>query len=215
MSDFIGNLRSRRSIRTYTEQPVSMGLVRELLETAVYAPSAHNAQPWRFIVLNEENQKHDLADTMGQVWMAELERDHIPKNVRWATVNASVERFANAPVLILACLTLEDMEKYLDAERQRTERDLAVQSLAAAVQTLLLTAHAEGLGACWFCAPIFCKLAVREALGIPEEVEPQALITLGYPAEKPKPPERYPLDAVAFLGKWNNPLHEQAENPER
>jgi coenzyme F420-0:L-glutamate ligase / coenzyme F420-1:gamma-L-glutamate ligase len=206
MSDFIGNLRSRRSVRNYTEQPVSMGLVRELLETAVYAPSAHNAQPWRFIVLNEENQKHDVADAMGQVWMAELERDHIPKNVRWQTVNASVERFANAPVLILACLSMEDMDKYPDAERQRTERDLAVQSLAAAVQTLLLTVHAEGLGACWFCAPIFCKSAVREALGIPEEVEPQALITLGYPAEKPKSPERYPLDAVAFLGKWNNPI---------
>jgi coenzyme F420-0:L-glutamate ligase / coenzyme F420-1:gamma-L-glutamate ligase len=206
MSDFISELRSRRSIRTYTEQPVSNGLVRELLETAVYAPSAHNAQPWRFIILTEEEQKHDLADAMGQAWMAELERDHIPKNVRWQTVNASVERFANAPVLILACLAMEDMETYPDGERQRTERDLAVQSLAAAVQTLLLTAHAEGLGACWFCAPIFCKPAVREALGIPVEVEPQALITLGYPAEQPKRPERYPLGAVAFLGKWDNPI---------
>jgi len=143
---------------------------------------------------------------MGQVWMAELERDHIPKNVQWQTVNASVERFANAPVLILACLTMEDMEKYPDSERQGTERDLAVQSLAAAVQTLLLAAHSEGLGACWFCAPIFCKPAVREALGIPVEVEPQALITLGYPAEQPKLPERYPLDAIAFLGKWGNPI---------
>ena len=60
-----------------------------------------------------------------------------------------------------------------------------MQSLGAAMQNLLLAAHAKGLGACWFCAPGFCKETVRAVLKIPDEVEPQALIAMGYPAEKP------------------------------
>ena len=206
MSIFIDEIKSRRSIRNYTQQPIPTQVIRSLLKTASYAPSAHNAQPWRFIVLTGEDQKEALADAMAQVWLAELERDHIPKNTRWATVNASVERFTSAPALIVACLTLEDMDTYPDAERQKNERDLAVQSLAAAIQTLLLAAHVEGLGACWYCAPIFCKDAVRKALEIPENVEPQALITLGYPEEKPKMPDRQPLEVFAFLDKWNKPI---------
>ncbi len=139
---------------------------------------------------------------MAQVWLAELEEDHIPKNMRWATVNRSVERFTSASVLVLACLSLEDMDKYPDEERQSCERDLAVQSLGAAIQNLLLAAHAYSLGACWYCAPIFCKEVVRQALGLPDEVEPQALITLGYPDEAPKMPLRRPIQEYVYSGKW-------------
>jgi coenzyme F420-0:L-glutamate ligase / coenzyme F420-1:gamma-L-glutamate ligase len=206
MSIFINEIKSRRSIRSYTEQTISKELIRSILETASYAPSAHNAQPWRFIVLIDEDQKEKLADAMAEVWLAELERDHIPKNTRWTTVNASFERFTSAPVLILACLCFEDMDVYPDEERQKTERDLAVQSLAAAIQTLLLAAYTEGLGTCWYCAPIFCKDNVKKALGIPEDVEPQALVTLGYPAENPMQPQRHPVEAYAHLNKWDNPL---------
>ena len=206
MSHLTDLLKQRRSIRKYQPQPVPAEIIRELLETAAYAPSAHNAQPWRFVVLTESEQKNALADAMAQVWLAELERDHIPKNTRLATVNCSVERFTAAPVLILACVTLEDMDTYPDVERQNSERDLAVQSLGAAIQTLLLAAHSNGLGACWYCAPIFCKTAVRQALEIPDEVEPQALITVGYPDETPKTPERPPLETYVYLDKWGNPL---------
>jgi coenzyme F420-0:L-glutamate ligase / coenzyme F420-1:gamma-L-glutamate ligase len=121
-------------------------------------------------------------------------------------VNRSVKRFASAPALILACLSLEDMDKYPDAERQQIERDLAVQSLGAAVQTLLLAAHSEGLGACWYCAPAFCGVAVRKVLDIPEGVEPQALITVGYSDEKPEMPPRKPVVDYAYSGWWGNLL---------
>ncbi len=146
---------------------------------------------------------------MAQVWLAEMEKDQISQNMRSATARRSVERFASAPALILACLTLTDMDIYPDKERQRIERDLAVQSLGASVQTLLLAAYASGLGACWYCAPIFCKASVKQSLGVPDSVEPQALITLGYPDEAPKLPPRHPLDRFAFLGKWGGSmLHE-------
>ena len=205
MSEIMDALKHRRSVRKYQDRPVPKETLIQILETAAYAPNAHNAQPWRFIVLTEEEPKGALADAMAQVWLKELEAEHIPKNIRWATVNRSLERFTSAPVLILACLSMETMDSYPDVERQTIERDLGVQSLAASIQTLLLSAYANGLGACWYCAPNFCKSAVREALGIPGQVEPQAIITVGYPDETPNTPERKSVDDYVHMERWGNP----------
>jgi len=206
MIDLMDVVRQRRSIRKYTEQTVPVETIRKILEAGTWAPSAHNAQPWQFIVLTEEDSKCDLADAMAEVWLKELEKDGLPKIMREASVRNSADRFSNAPVLILACLSLEDMDAYPDEKRKTNERDLAVQSLGAAIQNLLLVAHDEGLGTCWYCAPIFCKEAVRDTLKIPSEVEPQALITLGYPAEQPNPPVRKPLEYVVSGEEWDKPL---------
>jgi F420 biosynthesis protein FbiB-like protein len=206
MSQLNDALKQRRSIRHYQDRPVPVDVLKGVLEAASFAPSAHNAQPWRFVVLADVDAKETFANAMAQVWLEELERDHIPKNMRWATVNRSVERFTSAPILVLACLTMENMDSYADEERRRVERDLAVQSLSAAIQTLLLAAHGAGLGACWYCAPIFCQDAVREALQIHCSVEPQALIPKGYPAEVPNVPKRLPLEAYVHAGKWGQPF---------
>lgn len=202
MSQLLDFLKQRRSIRKYTSKPVPNSLIRKLFETASYAPSAHNAQPWRFIVITETEEKTVLAKAMAQVWLAQLEKDNTPKSICHEVVSRSIERFTSAPVLILACLALDKLIRYPDVERQSAERDLGVQSLSAAIQALLLAAHANGLGSCWYCAPIFCKPAVRRILEIPENVSPQALITLGYPDQLPKPPPRNPVEAFAFKSKW-------------
>ena len=76
---------------------------------------------------------------------------------------------------------MRDMDRYEDARRNEAERIMAVQATAAAVQNILLLAHTRGFGACWMCAPLFCAATVRAALGLPEDWEPQALITLGIP----------------------------------
>ena len=110
-----------------------------------------------------------------------------------------VERFAKAPVLILACITgIEGLPSYSDMRRQACLHDLAVQSLGAAIENLLLAAHAKGLGACWYSAPCFCKETVRQTLEIPDEVEPQAFVVMGYPAENPAVPSKKPLAAFAL-----------------
>jgi len=70
---------------------------------------------------------------------------------------------------------------------------MAVQSVALAAQNLLLMAHAEGLGACWVCAPLFCPDVVRDVLSLPADWEAQGLITMGYPAEQ-RTKTREPLD---------------------
>jgi F420 biosynthesis protein FbiB-like protein len=137
---------------------------------------------------------------MAKAWAADMAKDGV--SIEAETFKLRVERFANAPALVLACLSMEDMTKFPDEERKRCERDLAMQSLAAALQNLLLAAHAKGLGACWFCAPAFCKETVREVLEIPDEVEPEALIAIGYPTEEPTVPPKKQLGDYCFKDKW-------------
>jgi nitroreductase len=81
-----------------------------------------------------------------------------------------------------------------------------VQSFGAALQNLLLAAHAKGLGACWFCAPAFCKETVRTILKIPDAVEPQAFVAIGYPAEKPQVPIKKLLEGYCFVDMWGRQL---------
>lgn len=200
------SIKKRRSIRKYSSRKVSTDIIHQVLEAAGWAPSAHNAQPWRFIVLTDLSLKRELSKAMADVWVADMIKDGIPSEARESMSKASVERFTRAPVLIVACLTMKDTLRYADEPRQKSERDLAVQSLGAAVQNMLLAAHAKGLGACWFCAPIFCKEAIRRILKIPDDVEPQALITLGYPAEKPCAPSRKPLENYSHLDYWGKKL---------
>ena len=198
MSHVLDAIRERRSVRKYLARTVPKEVVEEVLVAAGWAPSAHNAQPWRFIVLDKAKQ--ELAQAMADAWAADLTRDGI--TVQADKRKDRIERFANAPVLIIACLTMDGMRKFPDEKRQKSEQDLAMQSLGAALQSLLLTAHVKGLGACWFSAPSFCKETVRKVLGIPDAVEPEALIALGYPAEKPQVPPRKLLGDYCFVDEW-------------
>jgi F420 biosynthesis protein FbiB-like protein len=206
MSCVTDAIKTRRSIKKYSRRRIPIKLISEILEAAGWAPSAHNAQPWRFIVLIDKALKQDLAQAMADAWMADMIKDGTPAEVRENMVKASVERFTCAPVLVVACLTMKDMIRYADASRQKCERDLAVQSIGAAIQNMLLAAHSKSLGACWFCAPIFCKDTVKKVLKITEDVEPQALIAMGYPAEKPSAPSRKPLQSYSYLDCWGKKL---------
>lgn len=192
----------RRSVRRYLSDPVPSDAVERVLEAARWAPSAHNAQPWRFVVLREQDAKRGLAEAMARAWERDLQEDGVPRDMREDLARTSVERFTSAPIVIVACMTMEEMDEYPDERRREAERAMAAQSAAAAIQNLLLAAHDEGLGACWFCAPLFCPDAVRGALGIPLEVEPQALITVGKPAEEPEPPPRKASESTVHYGRW-------------
>jgi coenzyme F420-0:L-glutamate ligase/coenzyme F420-1:gamma-L-glutamate ligase len=204
MIDLFDVVKQRRSIRKYLPKPVQKEVILQVLASAGCAPSAHNSQPWRFIILQDAIVKRRLADAMADVWAKDLQRDGI--KVELAKRTERVERFAAAPVLILACLTMVDLRKFPDSERQMCERDLAVQSFGAALQNLLLAAYVKGLGACWFCAPAFCKETVRRILKIPDTVEPQAFVAMGYPAEKPQVPIKKLLEGYCFVDIWGKPL---------
>jgi len=187
-------IQTRRSIRRYQpDRPVPREVLESVLTTATCAPSAHNRQPWRFVVITSPDVSRNLALAMGARLRADLLADNAPEEIVEKDVARSYSRITSAPALVLACLSMSDMDRYPDEKRANAERIMAIQSTALAVQNLLLAAHTEGLGACWMCAPLFCADLVSKHLELPHDWEPQALITLGYPAEQ-KQATRQPLE---------------------
>jgi nitroreductase len=109
-------------------------------------------------------------------------------------LEGSRRRLLDAPVLVLLCLYLEELDAYPDAGRQESEITMAVQSLGAAAQNMLLAAYDRGLDAGWMCAPLFCPQEVVGALGLDPGLVPHALLTLGYAdGDPPKRRTRRPL----------------------
>jgi coenzyme F420-0:L-glutamate ligase/coenzyme F420-1:gamma-L-glutamate ligase len=178
-------IHQRRSIRRYADRPVDRKVIERLLEAATWAPSAHNRQPWRFAVIQDRERLERLAEAMNAALRADLAADGLSPEAVQAQASRRRDRLTRAPVLILLCLTLADMDDYPDPKRRQAEWTMATQSVALAGQNLLLAAHAEGLGACWLCAPLFCPDVVRDSLGLPAHWQPQAFISLGWPAEAP------------------------------
>lgn len=191
---------SRRSIRKFKPQRVPRDVIHSILDLARWAPSAHNAQPWRLIVIDDDEVKGKLAVEVGKVWLSDMLKDGVNRDEAETLVKLRTwNRITNSPVVIIACLDTNHVRKFSDARRQRAEYLMAVQSVAAYIQTLLLTAYDHELGACWLCTPLFCQSAVRSALSLPEAFEPQAMIIIGLSDEKPTPPERKALDEFFTL----------------
>jgi F420 biosynthesis protein FbiB-like protein len=188
-------IQDRRSIRRYRPEQLPAGLLQQLFEAARWAPSAHNRQPWRFAVLEHDAEKSRLAAAMG----ARLRQDRRTDGDDEATIERdaaiSYARITGAPAVIVACFKTADMDVYPDPRCAAAERLMAVQSTAMALQNLLL-AHAEGLAACWVCAPLFCPDTVRAVLGLPPDWQPQALVTIGNPAHPGRRRDRRALAEI-------------------
>lgn len=151
----------RRSIRVFRDKPVDVDAVEALKEAVLWAPSAGNLQARLFLFVTDGATREALGDCSYQK-----------------------EIFASAPLVVVGCTDDAIMEEY--GERGR---DLyAVQDVAAAVQNLLLTAHAHGLGAVWIGA--FEPGRVRRVLDLGPGLEPVAMVPVGTPAEAPSAPER-------------------------
>lgn len=187
-------IRGRRSIRRYQDRPVPRSLIEQLLEAARWAPSAHNRQPWRFAVIADAARTAGLAAAMGERLRADLTADGLLPDAIERQVRRSYERITTAPLVIVFFLSLAEMDRYPDSRRQDAERMMAVQSVALAVQNMLLLAHAQGLGACWMCAPLFCPDVVRAELNLPADWIAQGLLTIGYPAEV-RSKDREPIES--------------------
>lgn len=189
-------LRSRRSVRHFLPQPVPSDVVERIIDTAIWAPSAHNRQPWRFVVLTTPDARTSLVESMGAEFRRDLLADGLTHEEAETRLEHSRRRIMDAPVAILLCMEPSKVDGYPDETRQRFENLMAVQSVALAGGMLLLAAHAEGLGGVWMCAPLFAPSSVCMALGLPLEWQPQGLLLLGYPAEIPSPRPRKPLVEV-------------------
>jgi F420 biosynthesis protein FbiB-like protein len=191
-------IQERRSIRRFDGSAIPPETLQRVLGAATRAPSAHNRQPWRFVIITALEDKYSLANALGE----ELREDRLadgddPGQIE-KDVAQSIERITDAPVVVITCLSMEAMDVYPDGRRKTAEYIMAVQGVSMAAQNLLLAAHAEGLGACWLCAPLFTKDEVREELNLPEGWDPQGLIILGYPADAGKERPRRPIEEVSL-----------------
>jgi coenzyme F420-0:L-glutamate ligase/coenzyme F420-1:gamma-L-glutamate ligase len=192
-------LRSRRSVRRFRVDPVPAEVLERILETATFAPSAHNRQPWRFAVLTDSSHKSRLADGMALAFQQDLESGDLSREEVETQVEKSRSRINSAPVVVVLCMDMAEMDVYPDARRSAAEHTMAIQSAANAGLQFLLGVFAEGLGGVWNCAPLFAPAAVSRALGLPDSWEPQAMFLVGFPAENPEAKPRKSIQEVSIF----------------
>jgi coenzyme F420-0:L-glutamate ligase/coenzyme F420-1:gamma-L-glutamate ligase len=189
-------LRSRRSIRRFKSDLIPNELVQRILETAIYAPSAHNLQPWRFVVVTSTKDKLNLARNITNKFREDMIADGIPEADIRARVAQTIRRAEEAPVIIVLCREKMRVKPQPDPVRQQVEALMGIQSVAVAGLQLLLAAEVEGLGGTWICWPMFAPSETCHALGLASTWDPQGMIFLGYPAEIPEKPARISLPKV-------------------
>jgi coenzyme F420-0:L-glutamate ligase / coenzyme F420-1:gamma-L-glutamate ligase len=185
-------LRSRRSVRRFKPDPITDSVIERILTTATCAPSAHNLQPWRFVIIKNPDVKPRLAKTLTTKMRLDMQTEGAPETEIEKRISNSIRRINEAPVIIMLC-------RDLTAVRVNTPEEtvMNIQSTALAGLQLLLAAHAEGLGANWICWPLYATHETRSILNLPETWEPQAMIIIGDANEQAKQKELKPLHIIS------------------
>ena len=155
-------IKSRATVRSFRPDPVPDKTIEDIIEAAMQAPSAGNAQDWEFVIVTKKETKDRLVEAS---WGQEF--------------------IAGAPVVIIVC---SNTKRIGSAYGERGTTLYSVQDTAAATQNLMLAAWDTGLGTCWVGS--FNEEKVREVLVLPTHVRPLAIIPMGFPASKPQKPAR-------------------------
>jgi nitroreductase len=224
--DILDVITSRKSIRRYKPDPVPDEMIDRILESARWAPTGENYQPWRFVVIRDQETRNKIGDLakvgsgsrmtawycMGhmQERFTAIEDPEKRARVLRFMYSGEVSEFAKvAPVVIAVLGSLQ--EGSVDVP----------YDLSAAVENMLLEAHSLGLGGCWVHGPVASSrdaVKFKKILNIPSEMNAYkciAYIAIGYALEKRKYPRpKLPLDQLVFweeFGKTTRPKKELDE----
>ncbi len=191
-------LRTRRSVRRFRPEPVSEAQLAALVEAAAAAPSAGNRQAWRLLLVTSRERIDAMARAVREEvarLRAAMREDAAPE------ADAYLENFlhfAGAPLVVAAIHRQgPDLLAAAGASPRAARGDAeALCSVAAAIENLLLCAHALGLGACWMTGPLVAEGALAPILEVPRGWALSALVPVGAPAEAPAPPPKRPPESL-------------------
>jgi len=196
---FLGILKNRRSYKfDFASKDLDKKIIEECIELACWAPSAHNGQFWRYIILQKGKLRKRLVDKMNEKLRYDLLKDGNDEEVIKVKIEKTRNTFLKAPYLILLCLDQKELEKYEDIERTHNELLLGVQSISSSATYLLLAFETKNLAACWYCAPLFAKEIIKKSLKLPKSYIPMAFFTVGYPIKSVKAPNRKKLKEIIY-----------------
>ena len=162
---------ARRSIRAFLPDVPPRADLDAIVEAACLAPAPHHSRPWRFVVVDTDDGQATRSRTAwASAGAATSLADGVAPDRVDELVDASHAKLVRAPAFVVGCLTWNGLDRYPDERRQRAEWGMALLSLGAAVENLMLAATDRGLASCWVAAPIFCPEEARDALALPDGV---------------------------------------------
>jgi coenzyme F420-0:L-glutamate ligase/coenzyme F420-1:gamma-L-glutamate ligase len=174
----------RRSVRRFSDEPVSPELIEAAVAEALTAPAPHHTRPVRFVWLQTPASRARLLDRMKDKWRSDLSGDGKPDDAVARRV-ARGQILYDAPEVVIPMLVLDGAHSYPDAARTEAEHTMFTVAVGAAVQALLVALAVRGVGSCWIGSTIFAADLVRAELQLPDDWEPLGAIAIGYADEPP------------------------------
>lgn len=187
----------RRSVRSFSAEPVPPELIEAAVGEALTAPAPHHTRPVRFVWVRDTAVRTRLLDAMKDAWRADLLGDGRDPDAVERRVARGQILYA-APELVIPFMVPDGAHSYPDEHRTKAEHTMFTVAVGAAVQGLLVGLAVRGVGSCWIGSTIFAADLVRAELDLPGDWEPLGAIAIGYAADGPAQP-RPPMPTDGLL----------------
>ncbi len=193
------SLSSRRSARSFGAGDVPREAIEEAVLAACAAPSPRGTKPWRFTALTSAPSKRALLAAMAEAMRSDLADDGLSQADVGARLSASDALLGTASVLIVPWTSFAEAVEFPDAARAHAEKEMFLLSAGAAIQSLVLALHAQGLASCWTASSIFCQEETRTTLGMAKGWFALGVVAVGRMPEGGAPGPRPPVELDSFL----------------